>query len=64
MKHHEIWEVIAIGIATAQQTFLRLKPFVYGNSRVFPKTFLASTSALFFPLSEYGGGFGYSSLKK
>lgn len=50
VKPYEIWEVISIGTASAKRNLLRLKPFIYGNSRVFQKVFLASTSALFFPL--------------
>ncbi len=50
VKPYEIWEVISTGTASPQRNLLRLKPFIYGNSRVFQKVFLASTSALFFPL--------------
>jgi hypothetical protein len=50
VKLHETLEVISIGIASVQWNLLRVKPFIYGNSRVFPKVFLTSTSALFFPL--------------
>ena len=50
VKLYEIWEVISIGTASLQRNLLRLKPFIYGNSRVFPGMFLASTSALFIPL--------------
>jgi hypothetical protein len=50
VKLYEIWEVISIGTASVQRNFLKLKPFIYGNSRVFPRVFLTSTSALFFPL--------------
>jgi hypothetical protein len=50
VKLYEIWEVISIETAGVQQNLLRLKPFIYGNSRVFQKVFLTSTSALFFPL--------------
>lgn len=49
-KLYEIWEVISIRTANAKRNLLRLKPFIYGNSRVFPRVFLTSTSALFFPL--------------
>jgi hypothetical protein len=47
---YEKREVISIGTASAQRNASRLKPFIYGNSRVFQRVFLASTSALFFPL--------------
>ena len=50
VKLHEINELISIGTASVQRNLLGLKPFIYGNSRIFPKVFLASTSALFFPL--------------
>jgi hypothetical protein len=50
VKLYEIWEVISIGTVSMQRNPLRLKPFIYGNSRVFAKVFLASTSVLFFPL--------------
>ncbi len=50
VKLHEILEVISIKTASVQRNLLRLKPFIYGNSRVFPRVFLTSTSALFFPL--------------
>jgi len=50
VKLYEIGEVISIGTTSAQRNLLRLKPFIYGNSRVFARVFLASTSALFFPL--------------
>jgi hypothetical protein len=50
VKLHEINELISIGTANVQRNLLGLKPFIYGNSRIFQKVFLASTSALFFPL--------------
>jgi hypothetical protein len=50
MKLYEIWEVISIETASMQQNLLRLKLFIYGNSRIFAKVFLDSTSALYFPL--------------
>ncbi|MGK0178816.1 MAG: hypothetical protein ACI8PD_000604 [Nitrospinales bacterium] len=50
VKPYEIWEVTAIGTASAQRNHLKLKPFIYGNSRAFAKVYLDSTSALFFPL--------------
>jgi hypothetical protein len=50
VKLYEILEVISIGTASAQRNLLRLKPFIYGNSRVLLRVILTSTSALFFPL--------------
>ena len=50
IKLYGIWEVISIETASMQQNLLRLEPFIYGNSRVFAKVFLDSTSALYFPL--------------
>ena len=50
VKLHEIREVISIGTASVQRNLLGLKPFIYRNSRIFQNVFLASTSALFFPL--------------
>jgi hypothetical protein len=47
-KPYEIGEVISIETVIVQRNLLRLKPFIYGNSRVFLKAFLTSTSALFF----------------
>jgi hypothetical protein len=50
VKFYEKREVISIGTASAKHNASGLKPFIYGNSRVFQGVFLASTSALFFPL--------------
>jgi hypothetical protein len=47
VKLYEKWEVISIGTARVQRNILGLKPFIYGNSRVFPRVFFTSTSALF-----------------
>ena len=50
VKPFEIAEATSTRIVCAQQTLLKLKPFIYRNSTVFVSVFLASTSALFFPL--------------
>ena len=50
VKLFEIAEIISIRIVCVLRTLLKLKPFIYGNSMVYVSVFLASTSALFFPL--------------
>ena len=50
VKPFEIEDVISIKKVCAQQTILKLKPFIYVSSRVFLSVFLTSTSALFFPI--------------
>jgi len=51
LKTYENGRVISICAASLRPKFSTLKPFIYGNSEVFKRIFLASTLALFFPLS-------------
>jgi hypothetical protein len=46
----EIAVIISIRIVCVQRILLKLKPFICCNSTVYISVFLASTSALFFPL--------------